>query len=324
MQEKMMGAEAYMTDAEKVGLASFRNDYHGDSEGSLHEQNIARHFEELEELERLVADRPGNDGCAYSEDGIFQGTAEEKIRHRQLLDYVGITSRQQMASEDRTASALTQAIAIVGGAVVIVLTAGTATPLVIGLATLATGAASMGANAYIKGNRYGYEQAMMDGGVTVASALTAGYGAHLGRLNDVAKGGTGIVLGGRTLSEGAGKVYIAVVTGGGDAFFGTVINDQTWEESGGGWSDVALATVKGTGMSLVGDRVGEGVEGFGPISRLASENSSTVSKVTQDMVKGYVENFITEGIGLTFDSATGKYQGDFGDILVAMNESGLK
>ena len=31
-----------------------------------------------------------------------------------------------------------------------------------------------------------------------------------------------------------------------------------------------------------------------------------------------------EGLSLGFDSATGKFDGDFGDILVAMNEAGLK
>ena len=72
--------------------------------------------EELQELRKTVAARPENNGSAYDADGYFLGTEDEKIRHRQLFDYIGITSRQEMAREDRSATAWTQAIAIVGGA----------------------------------------------------------------------------------------------------------------------------------------------------------------------------------------------------------------
>ena len=57
---------------------------------------------------------------------------------------------------------------------------------------------------------------------------------------------------------------------------------------------------------------------------IASEGSSTAAHLVQDAVKGYVEDFLKEGLSLGFDSATGKFDGDFGDILVAMNEAGLK
>jgi DNA uptake protein ComE-like DNA-binding protein len=327
MQEKMLGSENYMNDEQLLGLADLRADYQleGNAYLSDEELNIKAHRDELHALIATVKAEQNAQGLgdsAYDENGVFLGTAEQKERYAELCRYVGITVRQEMAREDRLASMVTQAIAIVGAVVVIVLTGGGAAPLVIGLATLATGGTSIAANQIIKGDRYGYEQALLDGGITVASALTAGYGAHLSKLNDVAKGGTGIILGGRRLSEQTGKVYIALATDGVDAFVGTALNDQTWEESGGGLTDVAFATAKATGLSLAGDVLGDGLDNS-PLGRIAGEGSSTIANMTEDAVKGYVQDFLMEGLSLTVDATTGKYHGDFGDALVAMNEKGM-
>lgn len=326
MQEKMLGAETYMNDEQLFELAELRADYQlGDSTYlSDEELNIQGHRDELRELIATVRSERIAQGLGDSayEDGVFQGTAEQKERYAELNRYIGITVRQEMAREDMVAGYFTQAIAIVGGVIVIVLTGGGAAPLVIGLATAATGGASIAANQIIKGDRYGYEQALLDGGVTLASALTAGTGAHLSRLNDVAKGGTGIVLAGRKLSEQSGKVFIALATDGADAFVGSVLNDQTWEESGGGLNDVLLATAKGTGMSLAGDAISGRLDNS-VLGKIAGEDSSVIANMTQDAVKGYTEDFLKTGLSLTVDSATGKFNGDFGDALVAMNEAGM-
>ncbi|MEC7242764.1 MAG: DUF655 domain-containing protein, partial [Myxococcota bacterium] len=107
-----------------------------------------------------------------------------------------------------------------------------------------------------------------------------------------------------------------------------------WEESGGGWSDVVLATAKGAGLDYAGGFLGDAVDGIPTIPQFADKGSTMMARLSQaaqvvvnapqDAVKGYVEDFLKEGLSLSFDKATGKYQGDFGDVLVAMNEAGFK
>lgn len=153
----------------------------GTSAGEALDTNKAR-------MERMLADSGGEEN-AFDEHGNFKPTAQVSSNDfRVRVASTSETAANYKHHVDSIASMITGAIAligaIVGTIVVTVLTLGTATPLVIGLwaagIAAATGAASMATRYALKGGRYGWEEAAVDGALTLVDAATAGLTAGAG------------------------------------------------------------------------------------------------------------------------------------------------
>jgi hypothetical protein len=140
-------------------------------------------------MEEMVAAAGGPD-AAFDKDGNFKGVpgrfSADDFRLRTAA--TGEMAENYKHHIDSLADMITGAIAIIGAivgtVVVTVLTLGTATPLVVGLwaagIAAATGAAAMATNYALKGSRYGWEQAAVDGALTLLDAATAGVMAGAG------------------------------------------------------------------------------------------------------------------------------------------------
>jgi hypothetical protein len=140
-------------------------------------------------MEEMV-EAAGGERQAFDEHGNFKGVPGKVT----VTDFrVRTAATAEMAENykahiDNLVDMITGAIAIIGAIigtiVVTVLTMGTATPLVIGLwaagIAAATGAAVMATKFALKGSRYGWEEAAVDGAVTLVDAATAGLMAGAG------------------------------------------------------------------------------------------------------------------------------------------------
>ena len=140
-------------------------------------------------MEEMV-EAAGGEQNAFDKDGNFKGVPG-KFTQTDFRFRTAATA--EMAANykhhvDNLVDMITGAIAIIGAIVgtivVTVLTAGTATPLVIGLwaagIAAATGAAAMATKYALKGSRYGWEEAAVDGAITLVDAATAGLMAGAG------------------------------------------------------------------------------------------------------------------------------------------------
>ena len=139
-------------------------------------------------MEDILADGGGEEK-AFDDHGNFKPTARYSSNDFRLR----VAATGEMAANykhhvDSLVNMITGAIAIIGAIigtiVVTVLTFGTATPLVVGLwaagIAAATGAATMATKYALKGGRYGWEEAAVDGALTLVDAATAGLTAGAG------------------------------------------------------------------------------------------------------------------------------------------------
>ncbi|HET7503547.1 MAG TPA: hypothetical protein VFK02_21140, partial [Kofleriaceae bacterium] len=138
-------------------------------------------------MERMIAEAGGEDK-AFDEHGNFIDATGQRNAFRIATEGVREGAASYKHHIDSIAESITTAIAIIGAivgtVVVIVLSAGTATPGVIALwaagIAAATGAAAMATNYALKGSRYGWEEAAIDGALTLVDAATAGLTAGAG------------------------------------------------------------------------------------------------------------------------------------------------
>jgi hypothetical protein len=123
-----------------------------------------------------------------------------------------LASENYAAKVDQFSQAVTTAIAIVGvivAGVVTVLTGGAASPLLLAAIAGVTGLTAMGAQALIRGGRYGWEQAAVDLGMTAVDALTAGVGQGLSLAS---RGGAAGLRAGLGLATEAGERGVGLLT----------------------------------------------------------------------------------------------------------------
>lgn len=140
-------------------------------------------------MEEMIRDA-GGEKEAFDKDGNFKGVpGKHSINDFRLrVAATGEMAENYKHHIDSICDMITGAIAIIGAIVgtivVTVLTLGTATPLVVGLwaagIAAATGAAVMATKYALKGSRYGWEEAAVDGAMTLVDAATAGLTAGAG------------------------------------------------------------------------------------------------------------------------------------------------
>ncbi len=123
------------------------------------------------------------------------------------------------------------AIAIVAAVTTVFTGGGAAAFWVPALITLGGGLLAMGANAALKGGRYGYEDFGRDLGMTIVQAATAGIGGSLGAVAaGASKGLTGVAAVSRAI---AAEAMVGAVAGGIGGAGNALFDDAAWDS--GNW-----------------------------------------------------------------------------------------
>ncbi len=279
---------------------------------------------------------------AFTPEGAFTGDSaalESTIAAGQL-------SAQNYESKiDQYATVAATTIAVVGAiaaAVATVATGGVASPLLLAAIAGITGAAGMGAQAAIKGGRYGWEDAATDLGMTAVQALTAGVGQGLGLasrggvegLKASARTGLSISaarrlstsgafgqMGRLTGSEFADKLVIGMATGGLGSLGQTALTEQTYANNKGA-ENLLASLFRGMLSGAVTSGISNSIEDR---TRLGNHIGSSKSMFDRGLGKSFSSSigaFGGKGAELGFESARGTYRGDAGDIFVASLEAG--
>ncbi|HEU4621356.1 MAG TPA: hypothetical protein VFS42_03955, partial [Burkholderiaceae bacterium] len=305
--------------------------------------------------------RPVSTGGAFDQRGRYTGPNDTAFLL--AVNRATHTAENYAAAIDRLASTITTIIAIVGAvvaAVLTVVTAGAAGPLMI--AALSFGLASMGANALIRGGRYGWEEALTDLGMVGVQVLTAGLGAQLGaaakganaaataaRAGGPAVARTGLMrlfTGNRVVDQ----IIIGAITGGVGGVGQTALQAQTWRDGlaagigesllgglRGSLSGAATAAVTnvveampvGRG-ALAAMRAGGEYRSLGDsISRLGTGTGAF--RVAAGVAGRSTARAGLQALGgvagrsteLAFDSARGRYSGSLTQALDQIGEAGV-
>ncbi|MCG3206417.1 MAG: hypothetical protein FOGNACKC_00015 [Anaerolineae bacterium] len=272
-----------------------------------------------------------------------------------------LSAQNYSAKIDQYANFIATTIAVVGAiaaAVATVVTGGAASPLLMAAIAGATGLTAMGAQAAIKGGRYGWEQAVTDLGMTAVQALTAGVGQSLslasrGGMQGVQAGmRTGLSLSAaRELAESgvlgnmgrltgsafADKMLIGVAGGALSSLGQTALSEHTYEGGpGAAFDNLLFGMFRGAVTGGVTATVSSAIEDV-PLGRaaglvggrptLGEAIGQSTSVLRRGLGKGLTSGLggaAGRGVELSLESARGTYRGDAGDIFVAMGEAGLQ
>jgi hypothetical protein len=294
----------------------------------------------------------------FDDEGNFRGDSAE---FGAAMVGSQLSAQNYSAKIDQYANFAATAIAVAGAiaaAVATVLTGGAASPLLMAAIAGVTGLTAMGAQAAIKGGRYGWEQAATDLGMTAVQALTAGVGQGLSLAS---RGGVqGLQAGMRTgLSMSAArqlaggqvlgnmgrltgsafldKALIGAVGGGLGSLGQTALSEQTYAKGAGGAAENLLfgllrGAVAGGATATVSNAIedmplgsaGSRLLGRGTLGEAIGESTSVLGRGLGKGLTSGIGGFTGRSIELGLDSARGTYSGDAGDILVASAESGLQ
>lgn len=263
------------------------------------------------------------------------------------------------ASIDRIANYATVTLAIGGALIGAIASGGAATPVIV--AALASGLASMGANAAIKGGRYGWEQAGIDFAMTLVQAATAGLGAKLGAAAKVANlGKEAIAKAGPLLRfianrfagrpEWVQQVMIGAITGSfgssanliGGAATGALDDKAIQKGTGAVLASIFGGLARGVLSGASNAAVVQSLEALGKKglaakalaavggrvglapAGLVNRGAGALGKVVWKSTTGGVSGMASRGVELGYDRATGKERKDFGDALTDIGYTGLQ
>ncbi|MCU7919041.1 MAG: hypothetical protein KZQ95_11865 [Candidatus Thiodiazotropha sp. (ex Epidulcina cf. delphinae)] len=292
----------------------------------------------------------------FDRDNNFVG---DQAMFRATATSAQTAARNYSAKIDQYANFAATAIAVVGAvvaAVVTVLTGGAASPLLLASIAAITGLTAMGAQAAIKGGRYGWEQAVTDLGMTAVQALTAGVGQSLALASRGGMAGlqagmkTGLSMSAaRELARGGllgnmgrlsgnafiDKVLIGMGTGALGSTGSAAIDERTWAQGGAkGIENLFAASFRGMLSGGVTAGVTNAIEDvpLGRLSRLVGNNKnigeaigSSTNMLGRGLGKGVTSSvgaFAGRASELGFESARGTYQGDAGDIFLESAKAG--
>ncbi|MCU7922500.1 MAG: hypothetical protein KZQ88_07355 [Candidatus Thiodiazotropha sp. (ex Dulcina madagascariensis)] len=291
----------------------------------------------------------------FDRDNNFVG---DQAMFRATATSAQTAARNYSAKIDQYANFAATAIAVVGAvvaAVVTVLTGGAASPLLLASIAAITGLTAMGAQAAIKGGRYGWEQAVTDLGMTAVQALTAGVGQGLALASrggmaglqagmkaglsmnaarELARGGLLGNMGRLSGSAFIDKVLIGVGTGALGSTGSAALDERTWAQGGAkGIENLFAASMRGMLSGGVTAGVSNAIEDMplGRLSRLVGDKTigeavgSSTNMLGRGLGKGLsssVGAFAGRASELGFESARGTYQGDAGDIFLESAKAG--
>ncbi|MEJ2593306.1 MAG: hypothetical protein P8178_18290, partial [Candidatus Thiodiazotropha sp.] len=234
----------------------------------------------------------------FDRDNNFVG---DRAMLRATASSAQTAARNYSAKIDQFANLAATTIAVIGAvvaAVVTVLTGGAASPLLLASIAAITGLTAMGAQAAIKGGRYGWEQAVTDLGMTAVQALTAGVGQSLALASrggmaglqagmkaglsmsaarELAKGGLLGNMGRLTGSAFMDKLLIGMGTGALGSTASAAIDERTWAQGGAkGFENLFAASFRGMLSGGVTAGVSNAIEDMplGRLSRLVGNNKN--------------------------------------------------
>jgi len=285
--------------------------------------------------------RPTISGGSFDARGRYTGPDRDAFGRS--LNFSQAAVDAYTARIDRIASVVTTGIAILGAVVaaaITIATAGAAGPLIV--AALATGLASMAANAAIRGGRYGWEEAAVDLGMTAVQAITAGVGAQLGAASQAAIKGAqaaGATAATITRMSIVNAARIGAVTGAIGGVGGAALNESTWDRGiGSGLGLVLAGGLKGALSGAVTGAVTNGIEGIGRGDNTIGNAIGGLS-ARGGLVRGGL-NIVGRGLGrsaisgvggmtgrtteLLFDTATGQFHGSRREAFASIGEAGTQ
>lgn len=291
---------------------------------------------------------------AFDSDGKFLG---DRAEFSGTIVAAQQSAQNYAAEIDKMAGVVTMAIAIAGAivaAVVTVATGGAASPLLMAAIAGVTGAASMGAQAAIKGGRYGWEQAAVDLGMTAVDMLTAGVGqgmslasrggmqglrAGMGLARTAGTKGTGMLaqmgirnarqlavanlddttrllgkMGKLTGTEFGDRLLIGGTTGGIGGLGRTALDEKTYEKGGAKATDNLFA---GLFRGVLSGTATAGVAGaFDFAAPNMGASTSVFGRGLFEAGTGGAGAFVGRLMELGYDASRGEYLGDAGDAFV--------
>ena len=299
-------------------------------------------------MEKMIADAGGPE-IAFDEKGNFVNRPEIGLSTNDFRVHVAGTSGaagDYKHHVDSIADMVTGAIAIIGAIVgtivVTVLTAGTATPLVIGLwaagIAAATGAASMAVNYAMKGSRYGWEQAAVDGALTLLDAATAGLMAgagakaaraatQLAAIKAAARTPTQAAVASRLAQRATQKELVrgfvrAAAGSGVSGMARTAATDGTWDE--GILHGVGNVVAGGVKAATIGVATHGAVTGFhsAGVGQSLSRSTSFFGRGLGAGLSGAVGGMAGRTTEVGIDALGGKKQGPWYEVLGSIVSSG--
>ena len=147
----------------------------------------------------------------FNAEGKFTPTDTTSLANFQAaMDYAEFSAASYKASIDRFANAVAIGLVIAAAVLSTALTGGAAASIWIPvLTTLGAGLVGIAANFAIKGDRYGFEDAMHDLAIAVVQAATAGLGAAVGTALRGGMPALRAVAGSMKLAEEGGELLLA-------------------------------------------------------------------------------------------------------------------
>ena len=286
----------------------------------------------------------GADGTPHWTGGLFDSSGNYTgDRPRELSRTIELTRLASQAYAERIdsyANAATMGIAIIGAivaAAVTVATGGGASPLLLAAIAGITGLAAIGVHKAISGGRYGWEEMMLDLGMTAVQALTAGVGQSLSLAS---RGGAAAVQAGikTGIAAQAGKLtghaftdmlLIGAATGGLNALGQTALQEMTWSKGLDFAIDELLAglargVLSGAATAAVSNAFDEIKIPRMPRTTVASLMGQSTNPVLRGGLKAVTNGlggFAGRGVELGFEKGRGRYRGDAGDIFVSAVEA---
>jgi hypothetical protein len=301
----------------------------------------------LDQLQEMV-DAAGGPEHAFDANGNFVGVPGrfDATDFRVRTALVGEAAENYKHTVDSWANLITGAIAligaIVGTIVVSVLTAGTATPLVIaawgaGIAA-ATGAASMAVNYALKGGRYGWEQAGVDAALTLLDAATAGLMAGAGaKAARAAQAVKNLQMMARTPAQVAAAARVAeqqtqrefargfvraAITSGVSGSARTALTDGTWDQGFlTGLGRVVAGGAKSTVIGLATHGASTAFTQSG-IGQKLTQSTNALRRGIGEGLSGALGGMAGRTAEVGIDVATGEHHGTWYEALGSIAQAG--
>ncbi|WP_138469262.1 hypothetical protein [Poseidonocella sp. HB161398] len=221
------------------------------------------------------------------------------------------------------------------------------------LTALISGAATITVKAGMRGGRYGWEEMAVDIASTAVEAATAGIGGALGKgasaaravqagqkaeqLGRVARIGAAMH---NRFGKAAAPIIQEAITSGASSAANAAMNDKLWDDGlAAGFGNVGLQGLKGAGSAAlnagISARLTSGLTGrlnpdirdpakLGRLNRLGRSLGPGGRELMTDLVAGLGGTMSSEGFGILFELAEGKFKGGWKEAAERFGKAGLK
>jgi hypothetical protein len=241
----MLGDDAWMNDRDRLQKAKLQRENQVGSESSMLGRGVMSNSYERGALDLTSNDLAGFDGKFDKDGNLTDETDKLKFGFltKEMKDATGNYQKRSDAIADVGVKTV-QAVAAVASTIA---TGGAAAAYWLPAIALAAGGSQMAINATMKGGRYGYEEAAVDGASTVIDAASAGMGA---KFKD-----TKLFAGSKMLPKGIGADKAIDFTAG---LSKDALKEDTWKDGGmAGVTKLAYGRAKDYATGKISEGAGE-------------------------------------------------------------------